>query len=162
MKPIIIAKNKSHLTHLIWAEIDKNGNECNLNHIDVSQITNMSSIFLSSNFNGDISQWDVSNVIDMSNMFQDSEFNGNISQWDVSNVKNIDGMFSQSKFNKDLSNWMPFKLESALYVFNLCPAPVPYWAIEETRQKAIDNYHLKKELEKELSRNQSKDKRVKI
>jgi surface protein len=117
---------------------------------------------LSSNFNGDISKWNVSNVTDMSNMFQDSRFNGDISNWDVSNVKKIDAMFSQSKFNKDLSNWMPFKLESALYIFSLCNAPVPYWAIEESRKKVIDSYNLTKELNQSLLSNSSQEKKLKI
>ena len=44
--------------------------ECyDLSKLDVSEITNMESIFEHSNYNGDISNWDVSNVTDMSFMF---------------------------------------------------------------------------------------------
>ena len=55
-----------------------------------------------SQFNGDISQWDVSNVTNMESMFEGSQFNGDIShisQWNVYNVTNAWGMFRCSKFN---------------------------------------------------------------
>jgi len=39
----------------------------------------MQEMFSDSEFNGDISQWDVSNVTNMSSMFRYSVFNGDIS-----------------------------------------------------------------------------------
>ena len=58
----IIAKGKRHLELLIHQEMKKNGPNCNLNHIDVSNVTDMSYMFYESPFIGDISSWDVSNV----------------------------------------------------------------------------------------------------
>jgi surface protein len=116
-----IRKNKYHpatkeeLVEIIKSEVEKNGWECDLNHIDVSEITDMSHLFCGSkknghglsNFNGDISQWDVSNVKNMKSMFNHAySFNQPIGNWDVSNVINMECMFCCAEsFNQDISKW---------------------------------------------------------
>ena len=82
------------LKDLINYFLEQLGNDCTLNWIDVSNVTDMISMFEFSNFNGDISQWDVSNVAIMNYMFSNSKFNGDISQWDVSNVTGKYKIFS--------------------------------------------------------------------
>ena len=46
----IMAKDKYHLTQLIQNEIKQHGHHCDLNHIDVSKIDDMSNIFFESKF----------------------------------------------------------------------------------------------------------------
>ena len=70
-------------------------------------MTDMSSLFVESSFNEDISSWDTSNVTDMSSMFgAATNFNQDIGGWDTVNVTNMDYMFyGTDAFNQDLSSW---------------------------------------------------------
>ena len=140
----LFPKTREELKQMINEEISKNGYECSLNHIDVSEITDMSRLFFGSKFNGGISDWDVSNVTDMTSMFNSSKFNGDISnwdvsnvismmymfndcaysgkyggisKWDVSNVINMQGMFNNCNFNDDLSKWNVAKVEWFIWMF---------------------------------------------
>lgn len=94
------SETKEALISIIKKRIKKEGDKCNLNDIDVSKITDMSSLFRKSSFNDNVSEWNVSNVINMDSMFEDSDFNNDISDWNVHNVKSMHCMFSGSKFNK--------------------------------------------------------------
>ena len=117
---------KNELKDLIDYFIEQFGNECNLNWIDVSNVTNMGDMFYASKFDGDISQWDVSNVTDMPSMFMFSKFNGNISQWNVSNVINMASMFYKSVFNGDISNWDVSNVTDKCKMFFRCPIKSKY------------------------------------
>ena len=79
-------KTKDELEDIIKQKIESEGNDCNLNDIDTSNITDMSGLFAYSKFNVNISKWNVSNVTNMRSMFDRSKFNSDISNWDVSNV----------------------------------------------------------------------------
>ena len=75
---------------------------------DVSNVEDMSYIFLGSSFDGDISGWDVSKVKNMQGMFEESKFtgkNGDIGKWKVNNVENMHTMFCKSWFEGKISKW---------------------------------------------------------
>ena len=55
-------QTRKELLEIIKDRINKEGSNCDLNDINVSNITDMSYLFYYSNFNGNISKWDVSNV----------------------------------------------------------------------------------------------------
>ena len=128
-------KTKDELQKIIIKRIKTDGDECDLNDIDVSNITNMSFLFnaidnnsIFRNFNGDISMWDVSNVERMDFMFNYCDkFNCDLSQWDVSNVKYINGMFNCCKnFNQNLNKWDVSNVKDMWYAFFNCPTQ-PKW-----------------------------------
>ena len=100
---------------------------------NLSDVTDMSGMFSSSSFTGDLSKWDVSSVTNMAGMFQNfslgrflgdenlsdkNPFTGDISKWDVSNVTNMNGMFSRSSFNGDISKWDVSGVTDMSYMFN--------------------------------------------
>lgn len=176
----IIAKDKWHLLKLIEEHVKREGNECDLNHIDTSLITDMSHLFCESKFKGDISQWDTSNVTDMSYMFADSSFNGDISKWNTSNVEDMSSMFACSEFNRDISKWDVSQVNDMTYMFfyskfntdisdwnvlnaehmdkifsNCQSLQIPYWAkIEDfyRRQKAVLEYQDTRNNKKEIEK----------
>ena len=127
-------KTKNELQEIIIQRIKEDGNECDLNDIDVSKIEDMSFLFnarendIFKKFNGDIGQWDVSNVETMEWMFYRCEqFNCDLSRWDVSNVKNMERMFGWcKKFNQDLNKWNVSNVETMFHAFIGCPAK-PKW-----------------------------------
>ena len=121
-------KTKEELKNLIKQRIKDEGNEVDLNDIDVSNITDMSSLFEEIDFNGDISNWDVSNVRYMKYMFYEcNSFNQDISKWNVSNVTNMVGMFGHCyKFNKDISNWNVSKVNAHTLMFYYCDIEEKY------------------------------------
>lgn len=112
-------KTREQLRYVINNEIEEKGYDCDLNHIDVSEITDMSYLFSDAysggrigfdtnvvEFEGSISKWDVSNVKSMKGMFEGNRyFSGNISKWDVSNVEDMSSMFEKSVFKEDISRW---------------------------------------------------------
>lgn len=117
----IQAHNRSHLALLLIQEIHAHGNECSLNHIDVSKVDNMNSLFKNMPFNGDISEWDVSNVKDMAFMFESSNFCGDLSSWDTSKVQDMGSMFAWSPFNQDVSRWNTSQVRNMNRMFQKSP-----------------------------------------
>lgn len=115
---MIKARNQDHLTQLIDECMSAQGEACDLNHIDVTGVTDFSYLFADVPFYGDISQWDVSNVTDMRHMFQMCPFNGDISKWNTARVDDVAYMFSDSLFSGDISAWNLINATSAEYAFH--------------------------------------------
>ncbi|MBC6411188.1 MAG: BspA family leucine-rich repeat surface protein, partial [Ekhidna sp.] len=94
-----------------WASMNNAFTGCDnltFNATDVpnlSNVTNMSYMFVGASFNGDLSKWDVSKVTNMAAMFYRASFNQDISEWDVSKVTDMTWMFRGSSFNQDISEW---------------------------------------------------------
>lgn len=176
----VVAKDRNHLVQLVKQEMEKNGNECNLNHIDVSKVENFMGIFENTKFNGDVSQWDVSHAKTMRSMFSDtpfngdisnwdvsgledtswmfchSKFNGDISKWDVSSVKHMSYMFAKSDFNHNVDHWKPFCLEMKDFAFKdsklAQEGGEPYWSKVDMEDlpKAMDAYRLASKIHKKI------------
>ena len=164
MKEKIIATDKKNLELIIENEINLYGNKCDLNHIDVSNVNDLSYLFYDSKFNGDISKWNVSKATNMRGLFFHSKFKGDISNWNVSNVNNMNHLFLGSKFNGDISKWRPLKLKYTEDMFENCSAPVPYWFgnnNEEVLNK-IESYDLFNKMNGELNNKETKIKKMKI
>ena len=51
LKYTLFPKTKEELLDIVQKEIEKNGNECSLKHIDTSKLTDISDIFYKSDFN---------------------------------------------------------------------------------------------------------------
>jgi surface protein len=104
---------------------------------NVSNVTNMSKMFFSSNFNGDLSNWNVSKVTDFSAMFASSSFaNDTIFKWDVRSGTDFTSMFaSASNFTTNLRYWnitsgatlteMFLQTDNIEVLGNSIPAPTP-------------------------------------
>jgi len=106
-KQDVIVATDDTIKQIVIDEIKRLGKDADLNHINVSQVTDMHCLFMDTDFQGDISQWDVSNVTDMSEMFENcSNFNCDLSSWNVSKVEYMDSMFDGCEnFNSDISAW---------------------------------------------------------
>ena len=116
----IIKAVTATIRSVVKREIKKYGKNADLNHIDTSLVTDMSYLFHTLKFDGDISGWDVSNVTDMSHIFADSTFtgtHGGISDWNVSNVESMTAAFAHSKFTRDISKWDVHNMTRASEMF---------------------------------------------
>ena len=118
----------NELRSIIIERIKNEGPDCDLNDIDVSNMTDMSNLFnahsveIFKDFNGDISRWDVSNVTNMAGMFSGCEkFNCDISLWNVSNVTTMMSMFYKCKsFRQKIDNWDVSNVKSVTLAFYGC------------------------------------------
>jgi surface protein len=119
-----------------------------INKWDVSQITDMSYLFMETNFNEDISNWNVSNVTDMSYMFYSAtKFNQPIGSWDVSKVTNMAKMLSNATdFNQPIGSWNVSNvtnMEAMFYDASSFNQPIGSWNVWNVTNMAEMFYNAK-------------------
>ena len=104
------------------------GKSFDLSKLDTSEITDMSSIFRTSNFNGDISNWNTSNVTSMLGMFNNARTFNQELNFDTSNVISMEGMFYKTNiFNQPI-------------IFNISKATIMSYMFEKTKA-FLDKYN---------------------
>ncbi len=106
---IIHPKNKAELQSIIEDELERQGPDADLNHIDTEEITDMSLLFCNpyiSVRNIKIDQWNTKNVTNMSCVFAfRTEFNCDLSSWNTANVKDMSNMFDLCCSLEKLPEW---------------------------------------------------------
>jgi surface protein len=152
-------KDKDELREIIVLRIDSDGNECDLNDIDTSKITDMSNLFntdddydgnkIFEQFNGDISMWNVSNVTNMGFMFYGcKKFNCDLSKWNVSKVDNMYCMFyGCTDFNGDISTWNVSNVINMEFMFEMCTnfnCDISQWNMSNVKDIGSMFYYCKK------------------
>ena len=137
------------IKQIVKSELDRLGHDADLNHIDVSEVTNMKSLFSCvtgnlgekyKDLNPDISQWNTSNVENMRYMFYDCEkFNQDLSRWDVSKVIYMQFMFCYCKnFNQDISGWNVSNVKTMNSMFYACEKfnrDISGWDVKNVKYK---------------------------
>ena len=161
-----VAIDGRHLRKLVAHQINRHGQRCDLNNIDVSQVHDFTGTFSNTDFdgdiskwnvskatcmrdmfslcpfNGDVSQWDVSNVLDMSQMFFKSAFNNDISRWQVANVTRMHSLFAHSSFNTDISNWDVANVTemSAMFMYSVFNQSISDWNVGRVKDTSMMFY----------------------
>jgi len=92
-----------------------------IGHWDMTNASTTSSMFrLATNFNQDISNWNTRHIETMNNMFLGaSTFNQNLNSWNVSSALDMNGMFrNASNFNGNISGWNTTAVVNMSFMFN--------------------------------------------
>jgi len=111
-----LVKNKQELQEIIKT------NSKPLNSLDVSNITDMSSLFynISNVTYFDIDSWDTSNVTNMNSMFRSCSSLITIPSLDISSVKDMDSMFYNCKSFTTIPLLDTSNVSSMSFMFHGC------------------------------------------
>ena len=140
-----IKATDSTIKQLVREGIKKYGDNADLNYIDVSQVTNMESLFEDMEyFNGDVSKWEVKNVTNMKWMFRGCKyFDQPLDNWNVSNVEDMTGVFAGcKKFNQPLNNWNVSNVTDMSWMFSACKnfrGDLNDWSVKITNPLKMSN-----------------------
>jgi surface protein len=130
------------------ANVFNNGGSNSINNWNVSNITNMSSMFqLTPAFNQPLNNWNTSKVTDMTNMFADANtFNRDLGGWNVANVTSHQAMFQRATlFNNGgntLASWNMANTLSTRFMFNGSSSlnqPMPRWNLSNVADINADS-----------------------
>lgn len=144
-KRYTIKATNNNIYQIVIDEINRLGHDASLNHIDVSEVTDMTGLFACDNssisnlrsyyndrnpseidyqdINPDISKWNVSKVKNMYNMFRQCQnlSDLDLSNWNVSNVEDMRCLFQFChKFNSDISKWNVSKVKDMGHMLHGC------------------------------------------
>ena len=109
-------------------------------NVFTGQVTDMSNLFATSSFDGDINYWDIDNVDDMSYMFKNAEsFNGSVGSWNTSNVTDMREMFKNaSSFDQDIGSWNTSSVTNMEGMFEFAEdfnQDISDWCVEDIEEK---------------------------
>ena len=143
------------LKNIVKSETKRLGYDADLNHIDVSFVTDFSNVFNmffwqsdvftvadSRKINVDISKWDMSNAEELNCMFYSCRgFNCDISEWAMPKAKDFSFMFNACEnFDIDISGWDMSSAEKLDAMFQKCTKfnqPIGKWNTENV--ESIDH-----------------------
>jgi len=118
MNPKITVNTKKELKDII----NNSPKTADLNHLDVSQITNLDRLFINTDFQGNISEWNVENVTSAGRAFDGCvNFNSNLSKWKPKKLRFAEYMFvGCESFNSDLTNFNLSYMSDMSHMFDGC------------------------------------------
>lgn len=123
IKKTKIKATDADIKEIVHNEIHRLGRDADLNHIDVSSVTNFSKVFYLKDFIGDVSLWNVSKGIDFSFCFcGNKSFDGDLSGWNVENGEIFKKMFALDTMftGIGLENWKVNNCTDFSDMFNGC------------------------------------------
>lgn len=140
-----IKADDNHIHQIVRDEIDRLGDEANLNHIDVSNCTNLQGLFNAEKNNYIVLNYSVicKGTIDKPLMGEYwlegygvfKKYNFDVSGWNVSNVMNMSNMFYECRmFDCNISDWDISNCKNFKYMFYKCKnfyQDLSSWKIEK-------------------------------
>ena len=140
-KPSLIRVDDNNIKKVVHEEINRLGVNADLNHIDISECTQLNSIFPNTGFCGDVSKWNTENIEHMQfTFYKCAKFNGDLSNWSTGKVISMQGMFCEcAKFNQDITRWNVSNVESMFKMFYKAKKfnqPIGKWNIKSIKYMA--------------------------
>ena len=136
------------IQQIVKDELDRLGHDCDLNHIDTSQVTSMINLFradhegayftMRNEINPDVSKWNTENLKEAMCMFLGCvNFDCDLGSWDTHSLENTGAMFfGCEKFNQDINSWNTDNLFAMTQMFSDCHSfnkPLHSWNVSSVK-----------------------------